>query len=595
MRIYQAPLRDMQFLLHEVFRVEQFWQQSKVLAERIDADLAAAMLDQAATMVSETVSPLNRSGDEQGVRLTAGQVSTPDGFAAAFRLFAEGGFTALGGNPDFGGLGMPKVLGMLVDEMVYSANSAFGLYPALTAGACLTLDAHADEALKQRFLPPMYAGRWTGTMCLTEPQAGSDLGLIRTRAEPIADGRYQITGNKIFITGGDHDLADNIIHLVLARLPDAPSGAKGASLFLVPKYKVDAAGNPGDANAVTCGSLEQKMGIHGSATCVMHFDASEGYLVGEPHQGLKCMFTMMNYERLGIGLQGMGCGVMSYQNALAYAQERLQGRSPEQQSTGTVSILMHPDVRRMLLTMKALLEGCRALAVYAGMALDEARYGASSEAQSKGNAMAGLLTPVVKAFLTDAGLECTLLGQQVFGGHGYIREWGQEQLVRDARIAPIYEGTNGIQALDLLQRKVYQDRMRTLSLLVSELLADVERWASRTATHNMLEGHRVRLLRALEEVIPHTQVICAAADEQPALLNALATPYLHWLAYHLLGYFWLRMMVASVAQHDEPFYAAKLQVGDYFFRQVFPRVTALRAQLDVAPGDWVQMPDVYFG
>src|SRR5690554_4742674 len=453
---YQAPLRDMRFVLNEVFDVASLWAQLPGLADVVDADTAAAILEEAGKVTAGSIAPLNRSGDEEGCSWHEGAVQTPAGFIEAYQTYAQGGWVGVGGSPEYGGMGMPKVIGAQVEEMVNSANLSFGLYPMLTAGACLSLLNHASEELKQKYLPNMYAGVWAGSMCLTEPHAGTDLGLIRTKAEPQADGTYKVTGTKIFITGGEHDLTENIIHLVLAKLPDAPAGSKGISLFLVPKVLINEDGSLGARNSVSCGSIEHKMGIKASATCVMNFDGARGYLIGELNKGLNAMFTMMNYERLSIGIQGIGCAEASLQNAVAYAHERGQGRAPNGPVSGDKAadpIIVHPDVRRMLLSMKALNEGGRAFSTYVAVQLDIAKYSEDPTARKRAEDMVALLTPVAKAFLTDMGLETTVHGQQIFGGHGFIREWGQEQLVRDCRITQIYEGTNGIQALDLLGRK----------------------------------------------------------------------------------------------------------------------------------------------
>src|SRR5690554_2168577 len=457
---YQAPLRDMRFVLNEVFDVANLWSELPGLAEVIDGETAMAVLEEAGKVIAGSIAPLNRSGDEEGCSWNDGVVKTPAGFVEAYQAYAQGGWVGVGGDPQYGGMGMPKVIGAQVEEMVNSANLSFGLYPMLTAGACLALNSHASEELKQKYLPNMYAGVWAGSMCLTEPHAGTDLGLIRTKAEPQADGSYKVTGTKIFITGGEHDLTENIIHLVLAKLPDAPAGSKGISLFLVPKFLVNEDGSLGERNAVSCGSIEHKMGIKASATCVMNFDGARGYLIGELNKGLNAMFTMMNYERLSIGIQGIGCAEASFQNAVAYACDRLQGRAasgPVSADRAADPIIVHPDVRRMLLTMKAMTEGGRAFACFVGQQLDLARHAEDADERRDAEALVALLTPVAKAFFTDSGLESCVLGQQVLGGHGYIREWGQEQLVRDVRIAQIYEGTNGIQALDLLRRKVVAD------------------------------------------------------------------------------------------------------------------------------------------
>lgn len=422
---FNAPLRDMRFVLHEVFEAPALWARLPALADHVDAETADAILEEAAKVTGQLIAPLNRSGDEEGAQWQATTVTTPTGFKAAYTTYIEGGWVGLSGNPEFGGMGMPKMLAVQFEEMLYAANSSFALYSALSSGACLAIDAHATHALKSTYLPPMYEGRWAGSMCLTEAHAGTDLGIIRTRAEPQADGSFLITGSKIFITGGEQDLTENIIHLVLAKLPDAPPGPKGISLFLVPKRRVNADGSLGAANAVTCGSIEHKMGIKASATCVMNFDGACGWLIGEANKGLAAMFTMMNYERLSIGIQGIGCAETSYQNARTYARERLQSRAP----TGKVApdkvadpIIVHPDVRRMLLSMKAMTEGGRAFASYVGQQLDLSKFSDDPQEQEQASALVALLTPVAKAFFTDTGLDSCVLGQQVFGGHGYIRE-----------------------------------------------------------------------------------------------------------------------------------------------------------------------------
>ena len=578
MQNYRAPLQDMQFLLYNVLRADDVWQQIPRYAHQIDKDTADAMLNEAARITSECIAPLNRSGDEEGARWEAGQVFTPKGFPEAYRIFAEGGWAGLTGNPAYGGLGMPKSFAVLIDEMLYAANSSFALYPCLTTGAALALDAHGSEALKERFLPPLYSGEWAGTMCLTEPHAGSDLGLIRTRAVPCDDGAYEITGTKIFITGGDQDLTENIVHLVLAKLPDAPEGSRGISLFLVPKIQVNDDGTLGEPSGVSCGSIEHKMGIKGSATCVMNFDNARGYLVGELNRGLQCMFTMMNCERLSIGIQGIGCSDMSYQNAVAYSRERLQGKG-QPQSQGADPIIVHPDVRRMLLTMKSTIEAGRALAVYLGLQLDKSFYSESDLERQKASALVGLLTPVAKAFFTDLGLENTIHGQQVFGGHGYVREWGQEQLVRDVRIAQIYEGTNGIQALDLLQRKVFANRGESLGVLFSDIRRELQ--AISEPRYSELTSYRDTLAQLLDQVESLTSDIIARGELSPLNIAAAATEYLHLLGYTLYGYLWLRMMAAALdVESEQPeFCSAKLATGRFYFHRVLTRTDSLMASL----------------
>lgn len=582
---YQAPLQDMEFLLFEVFEAQNHWQQWPGMATVLDEETARAMLTEAGKVAANTIAPLNRSGDEEGAKLEQGKVTTPGGFKEAYQAYCEAGFSALTGNPAHGGLGMPKSLAVLVDEMMYAANSGFNLYPALSAGACLALDAHGSEELKQCYLPNLYNGSWTGTMCLTESQAGSDLGLIRTRAEPKGDGSYAITGSKIFITGGDHDLAENIIHLVLAKLPDAPVGSRGISLFLVPKFEVAADGALQGENGVSCGALEHKMGIKSSATCVINFDAAQGYLVGEVNRGLQCMFTMMNCERLSIGIQGLGCADASYQNARDYALERQQGRSVNGSASNKVAdpIIVHPDVRRMLLNMKSLIEAGRAFAIYLGLQLDQSTYAISDEEKALAEARVALLTPVAKAFFTDMGLDCTVLGQQVFGGHGYIREWGQEQLVRDVRIAQIYEGTNGIQAMDLLQRKVFANGGEWMEAYLDEIRHYVQ-----IGRGEGLASCGVALLQRVDQLQSLTDTIIASAEQSAQELGAAACDYLHVVGYVSYAYMWLRMMDKA----DES--SSKRKTGRYYFKRMLPRVDSLIAVLVSGADDMMSLADEEF-
>ncbi|MBG4693244.1 acyl-CoA dehydrogenase C-terminal domain-containing protein [Pseudomonas aeruginosa] len=576
---YNAPLRDMRFLLNDVFDAPALWQRLPRLAERIDADTADAILEEAAKVTGGLLAPLNRSGDEEGAQWQDGAVRTPAGFREAYATYAEGGWVGLTGNPAHGGMGMPKMLAVQFEEMMYAANASFSLYSTLSAGACLALDAHGSEELKNRYLPNMYAGTWAGSMCLTEPHAGTDLGIIRTKAEPQADGSYRISGTKIFITGGEQDLTENIIHLVLAKLPDAPAGSRGISLFLVPKFLVGDAGALGARNAVHCGSIEHKMGIKASATCVMNFDGASGWLVGEVNKGLAAMFTMMNYERLSIGIQGIGCAEMSYQSAVAYARERLQSRAP----TGPVArdkaadpIIVHPDVRRMLLTMKALTEGGRAFSTYVGQQLDLAKYAEDQEERSQAEALVALLTPVAKAFFTDTGLESCVLGQQVFGGHGYIREWGQEQLVRDVRIAQIYEGTNGIQALDLMGRKVVANGGLFLSIFSREVRAFA------AGANAELAEFVTPLLTALDLLDNLTQGIVARAGNDPREIGAASVEYLHLFGYTAYAYLWARMAAAALRQReaDPAFHDGKLATARFYFARILPRVHSLAAAVE---------------
>ena len=574
---YQAPLRDMRFVLNEVFDAPKLWQALPALAEVVDAETADAILEEAGKITANSIAPLNRSGDEEGCRWDGGAVSTPAGYREAYQLYAEGGWVGVGGDPAFGGMGMPKVISAQVEEMMNSASLAFGLYPMLTSGACLSIYAHASEELKQKYLPNMYAGVWSGSMCLTEPHAGTDLGIIRTKAEPQADGSYKVSGTKIFITGGEHDLTDNIIHLVLAKLPDAPAGSRGISLFLVPKVLVNDDGSLGERNSLSCGSIEHKMGIQASATCVMNFDGATGWMVGEPNKGLAAMFTMMNYERLGVGIQGLATGERSYQSAIEYARERIQSRAP----TGPVAqdkaadpIIVHPDVRRMLLTMKALNEGGRAFSSYVALQLDIAKFSDDEAARQRAEAQVALLTPVAKAFLTDMGLETTVHGQQVFGGHGFIREWGQEQLVRDCRITQIYEGTNGIQALDLVGRKIVGSGGTMYQTFVDEIRAFV---ASAGAD---LREFTEPLKAALDNLDELTAWVIDQAKTNPNEIGAASVEYLHVFGYTAYAYMWARMAAVALAKQGEgDFYQSKLGTARFYFARLLPRIHSLTASV----------------
>jgi len=574
---YQAPLRDMRFVLNEVFDAPKLWQALPALAEVVDAETADAILEEAGKITANSIAPLNRSGDEEGCRWDAGAVSTPTGYREAYQLYAEGGWVGVGGDPAFGGMGMPKVISAQVEEMMNSASLAFGLYPMLTSGACLSIYAHASEELKQKYLPNMYAGVWSGSMCLTEPHAGTDLGIIRTKAEPQADGSYKVSGTKIFITGGEHDLTENIIHLVLAKLPDAPAGSRGISLFLVPKVLVNDDGSLGERNSLSCGSIEHKMGIQASATCVMNFDGATGWMVGEANKGLAAMFTMMNYERLGVGIQGLATGERSYQSAIEYARERIQSRAP----TGPVAqdkaadpIIVHPDVRRMLLTMKALNEGGRAFSSYVALQLDIAKFSDDEAARQRAEAQVALLTPVAKAFLTDMGLETTVHGQQVFGGHGFIREWGQEQLVRDCRITQIYEGTNGIQALDLVGRKIVGSGGTMYQAFVDEIRAFV---ASAGAD---LREFTEPLKAALDNLDELTAWVIDQAKTNPNEIGAASVEYLHVFGYTAYAYMWARMAAVALAKQGEgEFYQSKLGTARFYFARLLPRIHSLTASV----------------
>ncbi len=569
---YRAPLEDMRFTLFETFRVQETW---PLLSgtEDLDQVTAEAILDEAARFCENVVAPLNREADEQGCRLADGEVHTPPGFRKAYKEFCEAGWCGLGGDPRYGGMGMPKVLAAVVEEMLQGSCMAFGLAPMLTAGAGLAIETHASDELKNLYLPKLYSGQWSGAMDLTEPQAGTDLGLVRTVAEPLPDGAWQVSGSKIFITWGEHDMADNIVHLVLARTPGAPAGVKGISLFLVPKFLPDAEGNCGARNAVACGALEHKMGIKGAATCVMNYDGARGWLIGMLHEGLANMFTMMNYERVVVGVQAVGVAERSYQTALHYASERLQGRgSNAEHRSGKEAdpIIVHPDVRRMLMTMKAYNEASRAFYIYTAGFLDRAKFSADVDRQAAAQQMVALLTPVAKAFMTDMAFDAAVLGQQVLGGHGYIREWGQEQNVRDLRITQIYEGTNGIQALDLIGRKTVNCK----GALLQALLQEVRIYQSENAACLERIGLGDPLLKAFETTLSVTDDLLEPASRNPELAGAVAYDYMLLLGHALYAFMWARAACAACSEGSTvtELQSSKVKTAQFYFAKCLPLI-----------------------
>lgn len=574
---YRAPVTDMQYLLQEVFDAQSLWQ-SMPDFQQCDQSLADTLLDEAAKINEQLIAPLNRAADEQGVSLVDGDVKTPDGFVEAFTQYAQNGWVGLGGNVEYGGQGLPKMLVVLAEEMLSSSGCSFSLYPVLTAGAAFAINKHASETLKQTYLPKLYSGQWAGVMALTESQAGTDLGLMQTKAQPQNDGSYLLQGSKIFITGGDHDLTENIVHLVLAKLPDAPAGSRGISLFLVPKFLVNADGSLGNRNAMHCGALEEKMGIHASSTCVMNYDGAIGFMVGEPNNGLEAMFSMMNYERLSVGIQGLGIAERSYQGAVTYAKERLQSRAPGSTKQGVADpIIDHAEVRRMLMTQKAFIEAGRAFAVYVGLQLDLAKAGDAKQVQ-KADQLVALLTPVAKAFLTDKGFDVCVLGQQVFGGHGYIREWGMEQLVRDARITQIYEGTNGIQAMDLIGRKLIANNAAFLMEFLAEINVEVSGVVDTVAMQPFVQA----LLNTVNLLDQITHLILKQTQDNPHLAGAVANDYLHLVGYTAFTYMWFKMAVVSITQKDQSFHDAKIKTGLFFIQRLLPQADALAKSISQA-------------
>jgi len=577
MPTYAPPLRDMRFVLHEVLDAVGTLKALPAHAD-VDADTIDAILEEAGKFASEVLVPLNLVGDIEGCTLDAKthEVKTPTGFAAAYAKYVEGGWPALTSDPAFGGQGLPHVVGQCLFEMMNSANQAWTMYPGLSHGAYECLHTHGSDAQKRLYLGKLTSGEWTGTMCLTEPQCGTDLGMLRTKAEPQADGSYRLTGNKIFISAGEHDMAGNIVHLVLARLPDAPGGSKGISLFVVPKWKVKADGTLGERNAIWCGGLEHKMGIHGNATAQIVLDGAEGTLVGEPNKGLPAMFVMMNAARLGVGMQSLGLTEVAYQNAAAYAKERLQMRSlsgPKAPDKPADPIIVHPDVRRMLLTARAYAEGGRALALFTTLILDRELASADAAERQECADFVALLTPIVKAFFTDNAWIATSQCLQVFGGHGYIRESGMEQFVRDARINMIYEGTNTIQSLDLLGRKVLSDNGAKLKKF-GRLIAD---FVEEEGTSEEMQEFVNPLADLGEKVTKLTTEVGMKAFKNADEVGAAAVDYLRVCGHLVFAFMWAKMAKVALAKQSsgDPFYAAKLQTARFYFAKLLPETAAL--------------------
>jgi alkylation response protein AidB-like acyl-CoA dehydrogenase len=559
---YVPPIDDYRFLLTQVLGFDAAMAET---GKEVDADLAVAVLEEAGRMCADRLHPLNRHGDEEGSRLVDGNVVTPAGFADAWRDFVAAGWASMSADPAHGGQGLPFILQLWLDEMLSATNLSFGLFPGLTRGACEAIAAHADDALKSVYLPRMVSGEWTGAMALTESGAGTDLALLKTKAAPQGDDSFAVTGQKIFISSGDHDFGGNIVHLVLARLPDAPAGVKGISLFLVPKYLPDADGGFTIRNAMSVGALEKKMGIHAQPTCVMNYDDATGWLVGAPNKGLAAMFTMMNAERLMVGIQGLGVAGAAYQQAAGYAKERLQGRSADG-ARGPVAIIDHADVRRMLLNIRAFVEAGRALGGWTALQLDRAHHHPDAAERAKADALVALLTPVVKAAFTDFGFESAVQAQQVFGGHGYIREWGMEQYVRDARIAQIYEGTNGVQAMDLVGRKLALDGGAVVDRYFDMIAADLE------AAGPIDVGDKTRAALAL---LRSTTASLQGANGDAA--GAAAVDYLRLFALVSMGWMWTRM--AAAAQGEDAFHTGKRIVADFFAQRMLPQAHSLAASI----------------
>jgi len=594
---YKAPLRDIKFVMSELLDSETHYANLPG-GEEATPDMVDAIIQEGAKFCEQVLSPLNQTGDQEGCSLKDGVVTTPTGFKEAYKQYVEGGWPSMTPDPELGGQGLPGSLSMVMSEMVGTANWAFGMYPGLSHGCMHALEAHGSEEQKQKYLPKMVSGEWTGTMCLTEPHCGSDLGLLRTKAQPNDDGSYSITGQKIWISAGEHDLSDNIIHLVLARLPDAPKGTKGISVFVVPKFHPDENGEPGERNDLVCGSLEEKMGIHGNATCVMNFDGAKGFLIGEPHKGLGYMFTMMNIARIGTAIQGLGSAELGFQGSLAYARDRLAMRSlsgPKNPEGPADPIIVHPDVRRMLLTQKAIAETARAMIYYAAQQADIARGSTDENERKEADELLSFLTPIAKAFLTEIGLESANLGMQVFGGHGYVKEWGMEQIVRDARISTIYEGTTGIQALDLLGRKVLMSQGESLKRFTKKVHLFCKEQADNESIREFVEP-----LSALnKEWGDITMKLGMSAMKDREEVGAASFDYLMYSGYGVSAYLWAR--TAEVAQRklqegaeDTAFYEAKLQTARFYFKRILPRIKAHADAMTSGADTLMDMPEESF-
>ncbi|MGN5753894.1 acyl-CoA dehydrogenase C-terminal domain-containing protein [Acinetobacter calcoaceticus] len=584
MLLYKAPLRDMQFVLHEMLQTEQNYQGLSKYQESVNRELIDQYLEAAADFCENELAPINQNGDQEGCHLNQGVVTTPKGFKEAYQKYAELGFTSLTADPEYGGQGLPTLLRIAISEMLCGSNWAWAMYPGLSHGAMRTIEHHGTEQQKQKFLTKLISGIWTGTMCLTESHAGSDLGLIRTKAEPNPDGSYSITGEKIFISAGEHDLSENIIHIVLARLPQAPAGTKGISLFIVPKVNVDDEGNLEDRNKVVCSAIEHKMGIHGNATCVLNFDGAKGYLIGPKNRGLNCMFTFMNTARIGTAVQGLAASEISFQGALSYAKERLAMRSlsgPQYPEKNADPIIVHPAVRTMLMTQKAFSEGGRALAYFLAQHVDIVESSNDQQQQKHSDELLAFLTPIAKAFLTESGNESAKHGVQVFGGHGFIVEHGMEQIVRDARISTLYEGTTEIQSLDLLARKV----LKSEGKLLKNMTDLIDQFIAQAQSNEVLRPYLDKLAELKQQWLSLTKSIVEKAKHNPEEIGAASVDYLYFSSYVVFAYLWARM--AQVAHEklesgtqEQTFYKAKLTTAKFFYQKLLHRTQSHAASIE---------------
>jgi alkylation response protein AidB-like acyl-CoA dehydrogenase len=603
MQQYKAPIADMKFLVESVFDHYSHYRQFPVLSEATP-DLVDVIITECAKFSENELLPINQSGDKEGCKLQDGKVTTPSGFKEAYLQYVEGGWQGLSHPEAYGGQGLPSSIGIIKTEILGSANWSWSMYPGLSLGAMNTILAHGNEAQKQTYLTKLTAGTWAGTMCLTEAQCGTDLGQMSTKAVPNDDGSYNITGSKIFISAGDHDFTDNIVHIVLARLPNAPKGTKGISLFIVPKYVATEDGSIGEFNNVTCGSLEEKMGIKGSATAVLNFDNARGELIGPKNKGLECMFTFMNAARVGTAMQGVCTAELSYQNSLAYAKERMSMRSltgVKAPDKAADPIIVHPDVRRMLLTQKAFAEGGRAMIYYASQIVDTMDHAPTKKERDEAEDRLGFITPILKAFLTETGCESANLGLQVFGGHGYIKEWGMEQIVRDARISTLYEGTTGIQGLDLLGRKILLGRGKTLKSFAKEVLIFCKN--NSMISDNIHKKRMHKFIWPLSKEVAlwqqYTLRIALKTRKNRDVLGAASVDYLMYSGYIMMAYFWA--MMAQKANEkitegtgDKEFYRAKVKTAEFYYSRIFPRTKSLAKTMMASPTSLMSMKEEHF-
>jgi len=590
MQIYKAPLNDIKFLINDFLKISK---EDPIIANKdLEVNDLELVIEEAAKICEETLLPLNQIGDQEGCKFDKGNVYTPQGFKEAYKLFTENGWQGIKVSEDYGGQNLPYFMNMILDEMISSSNMSFGLYPGLTSNAIDAIEKSATQDLKNLYLPKLTSGEWSGTMNLTEPQCGTDLGLCKTMAVPQEDGSYKISGTKIFITCGEHDLSKNIIHLVLARTPNAPEGIKGISLFLVPKYSLDKDGNIGSKNNLECGSIEKKLGINASPTCVMHFNDSTGWLVGDLNKGMKAMFIMMNGARIFVGSQGLGISEAAYQSALYYTKERLQGKSPDSKNIAD-PIIVHPEIRKNLLQMKSLNEGIRALMLWTGYHFDLANSSTDKKTISDCDNIVALMTPILKSFATDIGCFSSNLALQIYGGHGYIKDHGMEQFVRDSRIAPIYEGTNGIQALDLIGRKMEINEGE----LIKNFFKVIEKYLSNISNNKDIQKEINQFKQSFKDLIDITDLLQSFDNDKTSEKNGAAVEYLEMFSYVAVGFMWLKILEISYDKNSankSDFFESKIETGIYYFKKVIPKTNFLKENILSGASNYINYKDKFF-